>query len=206
MGRRISMMWSAAGYSVMILEKSTDNYDNALDYIQQNKPTQAAMMGTKPTEVKLTASLEEAASNAWMIIETMQEILVLKIMLLGELHMIAPPDCILATNASSLRSSQMLAKTKNNYRILTGQTYMPPEQAFFEVMSCGYTDPDIFPFLTEKAATAGFRPVHAKKESTGLVANRIWAAIKHDCLLVMADEISDAKTIDEMFKSWFKAY
>lgn len=38
-----------------------------------------------------------------------------------------------------------------------------------------------------------------------MVFNRIWAAIKRECLLVMEDEVSDAKTIDEMFKSWFKA-
>lgn len=72
-------------------------------------------------------------------------------------------------------------------------------------MSCGQTDPEIFPFLMEKAAPAGFKPVHAKEDSTGLVYNLIWAANKRECPLVMADWVSDAKTIDEMFKFWFKA-
>ncbi|KAK5800086.1 hypothetical protein VI817_002298 [Penicillium citrinum] len=205
MGRRIGMMWLAAGYNVILCEKSNESYDGALDYINENKARQASKLGTKPGEVRLTASMEEAAHNAWMVVEAVPEILELKIDILGQADKIAPPDCVVATNSSSLRSSQMLANTTNNYRICNGHYYMPPEQTYYEVMSCGETDPAIFPFLMEKAATAGFQPVHAKKESTGLVFNRIWAGIKRECLLVMADGVSDGKTIDDMFKSWFKA-
>ncbi|KAJ5104140.1 Dehydrogenase multihelical [Penicillium argentinense] len=192
MGRRISMMWVAAGYSVILCEKSIESYD-------------ASKLGTKPGEIKLTASLEEAASNAWMVIEAVPEKLDMKIDILGQLDKTAPLDCIVTTNSSSLRSSQMLEKTTHNFRICNSHYYMPPEQTYYEVMSCGYTDPAIFPFLMDKAATAGFQPAHAKKDSTGLIFNRIWAAIKRECLLVMADGVSDGRTIDDMFKSWFKA-
>ncbi|CAI7613503.1 unnamed protein product [Penicillium pancosmium] len=198
-GRRVSMMWVAAGYNVILCEKSMDSYDGALDYINSNKGQQAAKLGTKPGEIRLTASLQEAAHNAWMIIEAVPEKLDLKNEIMGQLDKLAPSDCVVTTNSSSLRSSQMLANTVNNYRICNGHYYMPPEQNYYEVMSCGHTDPAIFPFLMS------FRPVHAKQESTGLVFNRIWAAIKRECLLVMADGVSDGGTIDEMFKSWFKA-
>lgn len=205
MGRRIAMMWMAAGYTVIICEKSVPNHDGAMDFINSNKDKQAAKLGTKPGDVKLTASLPEAVSSAWMVVEAVPEKLEMKIDILGEIDKLAPPDCVIATNSSSLRSSQMLVNTKNNYRICNGHYYMPPDQTFYEVMSCGQTDPEIFPFLMEKAALAGFRPVHARKESTGLVFNRIWAGIKRECLLVMADGVSDARTIDDMFMSWFKA-
>ncbi|KAJ5674076.1 hypothetical protein N7462_009515 [Penicillium macrosclerotiorum] len=205
MGRRISMMWVAAGYTVILCEKAVGSYDPALEFINGNKDQQAAKMGTKPAQVKVTASMQEAVEKAWMVIEAVPEKLDMKIEILGQIDRLAPADCIIATNSSSLRSSQMLAQTEKNYRICNGHYYMPPEQTYYEVMSCGHTDPDIFPFLMEKATTAGFQPVHAKKESTGLVFNRIWAAIKRECLLVMADGVSDARTIDDMFMSWFKA-
>lgn len=32
---------------------------------------------------------------------------------------------------------------------------MPPDQLYYEVMSCGYTDPEIFPFLMEKLPRLG---------------------------------------------------
>lgn len=205
MGRRIAMMWVAAGYTVIVCEKSTTNHDEAMSYINTNKDLQAKRLGTTPGEVKLTESLAEAVSDAWMTIEAVPEKLDLKIDIIGEIDRLAPPDCIIATNSSSLRSSQMLVKTMHNYRICNGHYYMPPDQLFYEVMSCGKTDPGIPPFLIEQATKAGFQPVHAQKESTGLVFNRIWAALKRECLLVMADGVSDARTIDSMFMSWFKA-
>lgn len=205
MGRRISMMWISAGFNVIICEKSVDNYDGAVDYIMENKDEQAAKLGTETAGLKVTASLQEAVGNAWMVIEAVPEKLELKIDIIAELDAIAPLDCVIATNSSSLRSSQMIVNTKNNFRICNGHYYMPPEQTYYEVMSCGETDPAVFPFLMEKAAEAGFQPVHAKVESTGLVFNRIWASLKREVLLVLAEGVSDGHTIDDMFKGWFKA-
>ncbi|KAJ5494079.1 Dehydrogenase multihelical [Penicillium fimorum] len=204
MGRRISMMYISSGFTVILCEKSTES-DNAVGYIQAHEAEQAAKQGTSPAELKTTTSLEEAVSNAWMVVEAIPEKLQMKIDLLAEIDKIAPLDCVIASNSSSLRTSQMIVKTEKNYRICNGHYYMPPDQTYFEVMSCGYTDPNIFPFLMEKAAQAGFTPVHAKVDSTGLVFNRIWAAIKREVLLVMAEGVSDGQTIDEMFRGWFKA-
>ncbi|KAJ5793586.1 hypothetical protein N7457_000185 [Penicillium paradoxum] len=205
MGRRISMMWVSAGYKVILCEKETYDPSAAVEYISAKKEEQANKLGTTSAELETTSSLVEAASNAWMVIEAIPERLELKIELLAEIDKVAPPDCIIASNSSSLRTSQMISKTEKNYRICNGHYYMPPEQVYFEVMSCGYTDPDIFPFLMEKAESAGFKPVHAKVDSTGLVFNRIWAAIKREVLLVLAEGVSDGQTVDEMFKGWFNA-
>lgn len=195
MGRRIGMMWLAAGYNLILCEKPMDSYNGALDYIKTHKDQQASKLGTKPGEVKLTSSMQVAVENAWMVIEAVPEKLEMKIDILGQADKLAPLDCVVTTNSSSLRSSQMLEKTVNNYRICNGHYYMPPEQTFYEVMACGHTDPAIFPFLVSKAVTAGFQPVHAKRDSTGLVFNRIWAAIKRECLLVMADEVSEGRIL-----------
>ena len=205
MGRRIAMMWIAAGHNVILCENKANIYDGAIEYIDENKIAQAAKLGTKPGELTVSSTMPEAVQNAWMVIEAVPEKLDLKIEILGQLDQLAPPDCIIATNSSSLRSSQMLAKTEKNYRICNGHYYMPPEQLYFEVMSCGQTDPEIFPFLMQMAQSAGFKPVLVRKESTGLIFNRIWAGIKRECLLALADGVSDGRTIDDMFKSWFKA-
>lgn len=203
MGRRIAMMWIASGFTVILCEKA--DYSDAVSYVQEHEAEQAGKQGTEPAELKTTTSLQEAAGNAWMVIEAIPEKLELKIELITELDKIAPPDCIIASNSSSLRTSQMIVNTEKNYRICNGHYYMPPDQTYFEVMSCGHTDPAIFPFLMEKASQAGFKPVHAQVDSTGLVFNRIWASLKREILLVLAEGVSDARTIDEMFMSWFKA-
>lgn len=107
-----------------------------------------------------------------MVIEAIPEKLEMKIDILAQIHNVAPPDYVIISNSFSLKTSQMIIKTEKNYRICNGQYYMPPEQVYYEVMSCGHTNLDIFPFLIEKTSIAGFQPVHAQADSTGLGFNR----------------------------------
>ena len=51
MGRRIVMMWAAAGFSVILYEKAA-NYSEAVRYVEEQKGEQAAKLGTLPTDLK----------------------------------------------------------------------------------------------------------------------------------------------------------
>lgn len=70
-------------------------------------------------------------------------------------------------------------------------------------MTSGHTDEAIFPFLEDELSKAGLHPVTAKKESTGFIFNRIWAAIKREVLAVIEEGVSDPKTIDAI---WMEQY
>jgi hypothetical protein len=70
-------------------------------------------------------------------------------------------------------------------------------------MTSGSTAEAIFPFLEEELKKAGLHPVSAQKESTGFIFNRIWAAIKREVLAVIAEGVSDPKTIDAI---WMEQY
>ncbi|KAH2463002.1 hypothetical protein KXW63_008202 [Aspergillus fumigatus] len=203
LGRRLCMMWAAAGHSVQLYEKSPEVASSAIKYINDAMPEQSIKLGTEPGSVFLASSLQDAVQNAWMVIEAIPEILPLKIELFGHLDQLAPPDCILATNSSSYKSSEMIQQVTRRYRVCNGHYYMPPDQNHLEIMTCGYTDPSIIAFLMEQSAAAGFVPIHAKVESTGLIFNRIWAAIKRESLLVMAEGVGTAGDIDQLFKGWF---
>lgn len=203
LGRRLCMMWAAAGHSVQLYEKSPEVASSAIKYINDAMPEQSTKLGTEPGSVFLASSLQDAVQNAWMVIEAIPEILPLKIELFGHLDQLAPPDCILATNSSSYKSSEMIQQVTRRYRVCNCHYYMPPDQNHLEIMTCGYTDPSIIAFLMEQSAAAGFVPIHAKVESTGLIFNRIWAAIKRESLLVMAEGVGTAGDIDQLFKGWF---
>ncbi|EAW12128.1 3-hydroxyacyl-CoA dehydrogenase family protein [Aspergillus clavatus NRRL 1] len=211
LGRRLCMMWAAAGHTVQLYEKSPEVAVAALKYIHEALPQQASklLLGKKAGHgighVSPASSLETAVQNAWMVIEAIPELLPLKIELFGQLDQLAPADCILATNSSSYKSREMLEKVARRARVCNAHYYMPPEQNHLEIMTCGFTDPAIISFLLEQAAAAGFVPVHAKVESTGLIFNRIWAAIKREALLVMEEGVASAEEIDDLFKGWFQA-
>lgn len=153
--------------------------------------------------MKISETLEEAMKDAWMVIEAIPEILDLKIPLFTTLDAITQSDCILATNSSSYKSSEMIVNVTRKYRVCNSHYYIPPERNALEVMTCGHTDPAIFPFLMEQAKSVGFLPVHARIQSTGLIFNRVWAAIKRESLCVMEEGVAKPEEIEMLFNSWF---
>lgn len=197
------MMWSSTGKTVNLYEKSPEVAKSAAVYVQENVDAHSAKMSSSPGVFKVSDTLEEAVKDAWMVIEAIPEILDLKIPLFETLDAITQPDCILATNSSSYKSSEMIEKVTRKYRVCNSHYYIPPEKNALEVMTCGHTDPAIFPFLMEEAKSVGFIPIHARVESTGLIFNRIWAAIKRESLNVMAEGVAKPEEIDMLFNNWF---
>lgn len=205
LGRRICLMWTAAGKKVHLYEKSQEVAKAALEYVAENVKEQATKNGTEPGTLTAIPTLVEAVGDAWMVIEAIPEILDIKIPLFGELDSLTKPDCILATNSSSYKSSEMIEKVTRKYRVCNTHYFMPPSANFVELMTCGVTEEAIFPFLIEETSKAGLNPAHAKVESTGFIFNRVWAAMKRECLLVMAEGVSTPATIDALFKGTFEA-
>lgn len=206
LGRRLCMMWAAAGHNVLLHEKQPQVIQAAMSYIEEAVPQQATRIGQEtPGTVQPAEELDRAVQDAWMVIEAIPEILEAKINIFAELDRITRPDCILATNSSSYRSREIAERVVRKYRVCNGHYYMPPEKNYLEVMTCGETDPEVMGFLIDKATAAGFNAIHAKVESTGLIFNRVWAAIKRECLQVMTEGVGNADDIDLMFKGWFHA-
>lgn len=69
-----------------------------------------------------------------------------------------------------------------------------------ELMTCGFTAPEIFPFLVERFKETGASPYVARKESTGFIFNRLWAAIKREILTILAEGVSVPDELDAMWK------
>lgn len=131
------------------------------------------------------------------------EILELKIDTFAELERLAPKDCILASNSSSYKSSEMIMKVNDDTktRILNCHYMMPPVNRVVELMTDGHTFPELIQWLSDRHAEAGLSPYIAVKESTGFIFNRIWAAIKRECLMVLAEGVSTPEQLD---KAWME--
>lgn len=149
--------------------------------------------------------LEHAVANAWLVIEAVPEKLELKISTFATLEQVASRDCILATNSSSYKSSEMITKTSEDTkcRVLNTHYYMPPENMVVELMTDGFTDSAIFPFLSDRFRESGAKPYVARKESTGFVFNRLWAAVKRETLTILSEGVSDAEEIDSLWTEMF---
>lgn len=147
-------------------------------------------------------SLDDAVANAWLVIEAVPERIDLKTSTFAELEAKAPSDAILASNSSSYRSSEMLSAVRleaTKQRILNTHYYMPPGNMVVELMTDGHTSPEIFPFMTERQREVGTKPFTARRESTGFIFNRLWAAIKRETLSILAEGVSSPEEIDALF-------
>ena len=118
----------------------------------------------------------------------------------GQLDKLAAKDTILASNSSSYASRLFLDEVAHPERVLNIHFYMPPKQNAVDVMSCGKTDRDVLDFVLATLPQFGLYPFEARRESTGFIFNRVWAAVKRECLEVVAEGVSTPQEVDRMFQ------
>jgi 3-hydroxybutyryl-CoA dehydrogenase len=83
--------------------------------------------------------------------------------------------------------------------------YMPPAVRSVELMSSGHTDPQIIELLMAELPKYALMPHLVRKQSTGFIFNRIWAAIKRESLLVVAEGVAEPQDVDALFADVFKS-
>ncbi|PWY88641.1 cytochrome P450 [Aspergillus sclerotioniger CBS 115572] len=205
LGRRIGCIWASAGYNVHLRDPSPDQLAAGIAYIQETVAAYASKTGRSPGKAHSFTDLKEAVSTAWLIIEAVPEKLPLKIATFAELSDLAPADSILASNSSSYKTSEMLDRVPETTksRILNMHYYMPPQCMLVELMTDGFTSEDIFPFLVDRCREGATSPYVARKQSTGFIFNRLWAAVKREVLTILSEGVSAPEEIDAMWEEMF---
>nr|BFD87341.1 3-hydroxyacyl-CoA dehydrogenase family protein [Streptomyces sp. Xyl84] len=201
LGRRIALMFATRGGLVRIYDRSPESSEAARAYVEEHVSEIAAGLdGGEPGRVAVTDDLTEALLDAWLVVEAVPERLALKQEIFGELDRAARPDTILASNSSSYATGEFIDKVAHPERVLNMHFYMPPQQNAVDLMSDGHTDPGIVDLLRRELPRFGIFPFVARKESTGFIFNRVWAAIKREALAVVAEGVSTPQDVDEMWK------
>ncbi|KAF9772474.1 hypothetical protein IL306_009819 [Fusarium sp. DS 682] len=204
LGRRIACGWVASGFDVVIRDPSPEQRAAAVEYCNTSMSdySDSETRGT----VEAVADLAEAVGKAWLVIEAVPEKLPLKISTFADLEKLTADDTILCSNSSSYKSREMVEdlKPETKRRVLNMHYYMPPEYRVVELMTDGETDESIFPFLAAKLEEIKFHPYVARKESTGFIYNRLWAAIKREVLNILAEDVSTPEEIEKLWKEmWY---
>lgn len=203
LGMRIALMMATRGGEVRIFDFMPQHLGKAYDFIQSELPRVLTRFPDgRPGRVELFDDISKAVENAWIVFEVIPELLEKKKKVFGDLGRLAPADAILASNSSSFPCSQFIDKLNEDVRarIVNTHFYMPPVQNAVEIMGCCFTDPAIIDTLMEVLPTyGGLVPFVVQKESVGFIFNRVWAAIKRECLDVVATGVSTPEDIDRIF-------
>jgi 3-hydroxybutyryl-CoA dehydrogenase len=202
LGQRIASVYSAGGSDVRIFDVSAEQREAAREYAALHADEVKQRLGldaTRAGKVELTEDLEAAVRGAWMVIEAVPEKLELKREVFGQLDRLADADAILASNSSSLPTSQLIDNVRHPERVLNTHYQQPPELNAVELMSCGKTDAGIIDALMDKLPHYGLVPFHVRRESDGFIFNRIWAAIKRESLMVVEEGVASPEDVDGMW-------
>jgi 3-hydroxybutyryl-CoA dehydrogenase len=201
LGRRIALMFASRGGIVRVHARRAEQRAEATQYVTETLPKVVADRGFGEVGVvTTTGSLEEALDGTWLAVESAPEKLEIKIPLWGEIDQAAPPHAIFATNSSSYPSRLMAENVRDKTRLCNMHFYMPPEINAVDLMSDGETDRGLLDTLLSVLPEFGVHPFEARRECTGFIFNRVWAAIKRESLAVVAEGVARPEDVDGMFK------
>ncbi len=201
LGRRIALMFASRGGTVRIFAPRAEQRAAATQYVTETLPKLVADRGFGEVGGATAAgSLEEALDDAWLAVESVPEKLEIKVAAWDQIDQAAPPDTIFATNSSSYPSRLMAENVRDKSRLCNMHFYMPPEVNAVDLMSDGETDRGLLDTLLTVLPEFGVHPFEARKECTGFIFNRVWAAIKRESLAVVAEGVARPEDVDGMFK------
>jgi 3-hydroxybutyryl-CoA dehydrogenase len=201
LGRRIALMFASRGGTVRIHARRAEQLTSATQYVKETLPKLLAERGFGEVGVvTATGSLEEALDGAWLAVESVPEKLEIKIPLWGQIDQAAPSDTIFATNSSSYPSRLMAENVRDKTRLCNTHFYMPPQFNALDLMSDGETDRGLLDTLLTVLPEFGVYPFEARRECTGFIFNRVWAAIKRESLAVVAEGVARPEDVDGMFR------
>lgn len=147
-------------------------------------------------------ALGEAVVEMDLVIEAAPEKLDLKKEIFSEIDEKAPSQTIIATNSSSIPVSRLEGSVKAERRdkLLNIHFYHPLAIPMADIMKGTQTSNEVFSEGKKWLESIGIKPLVVKKECLGFVFNRIWHAIKMECLKIWAGGYADMKDVDEAWK------
>ena len=195
MGKQIIEKSALYNYNVYIYDINTEGIE---EYIRE-LIKKLKLKGIS-VEIKLYKTIHEAVKNADLIIEAVPENIDLKKEIFLEIDKSAPTHAIIATNSSSFPVSRIEDVVNRKDKVLNIHFYNLTYWPMADIMRGTETSDHTFNKGIEFLESIEFTPLVVKKECFGFVYNRIWHAIKKDCLKIWAGGHADIETVDKAWK------
>ncbi|MGI5971469.1 MAG: 3-hydroxyacyl-CoA dehydrogenase family protein [Oscillospiraceae bacterium] len=206
MGLDIAQEFAKNGYKVTvrdisdeIIGKSKDRMLSSISKLVSRGKMEPEAAEKIKAAITFTTKLEDAA-DADLIEEAIVENLEIKKSLFKELDDICKPECIFASNTSSVSLTEMAFSTKRPDRFVGMHFFNPPGvMKLIEVTRAAATSEETFRTVYELSKKIGKEPVEVK-EAPGFVVNRILIPMINEAACVLEEGIASAEDIDKAMK------
>ncbi len=206
MGAGIAQLAAQAGYKTLLYDLSREQLDKGLNGIEDNL-SKAVEKGIITQQTKLDAlsnlTLIDDISHlkADVCIEAVVERLEVKVALFKQLAEINGPNCILATNTSSIPITRIAAAIPHPERVVGMHFFNPAHiMKLVEVILGAAATSDVASTIYELAMSMGKKPVYVN-DSPGFIVNRVARHYYVEGLKLLEENVADHETIDALLES-----
>ncbi|TGD82405.1 3-hydroxyacyl-CoA dehydrogenase NAD-binding domain-containing protein [Hymenobacter wooponensis] len=202
MGAGIAQVVATAGHTVRLLDQNAAALQRAgqsirtnLDKLAEKGKITSEAVDSIFAKLQLTAELH-AFTDCELVIEAIVEDLSVKQQLFREVELVVSPDCILATNTSSLSIASIAAACQQPERFIGIHFFNPaPIMQLVEVIPAVQTRPGLAEEIRDLVQSWSKLPV-LTKDTPGFIVNRVARPFYGEAIRILEEGIADMATID----------
>jgi len=199
MGRQIANWAALYNYIVHIYDIDSEALEDAKAFI--TKALKRKHKEETISRIKYFNNLESTLKDVELVIEAVSENLNIKKKLFSQIEDYVSENTIIATNSSSFPISKIEDAVQKKERVLNLHFYAPINvRPMVDIMRGTQTSNEVFERGRKWIESIECTPLILKKQSFGFLFNRIWRAVKRECLHMWADGIAEVKNMDEAWR------
>ncbi|MGD2141851.1 MAG: 3-hydroxyacyl-CoA dehydrogenase family protein [Candidatus Bathyarchaeota archaeon] len=207
MGWQIALQCATYGFPVKLYDISQDALIRASQSIKEelDKRVEDRRMSKEErlnslNKIYTTRDMVEATSGVDLVIEAVPERLEVKRKVFAMMDKVCDEHTILATNSSSICISKIEDATLRLDKLLNTHFYnIPWSRSVVELMRGNSTSDETLERVRRFMESIGLTPLIVLKESTGFIFNRVWRAIKKECLHLVDEGVATFQDVDRIW-------
>ena len=206
MGAGIVQVLAQHGYEVVMRARRQTSIDGGLAKVEKNLSKlvkKERMTEEEKAEVmsRISGSTDlSIIADADLVIEASTEDKEAKKALLKEVDELTRPDCIIASNTSSLSITEIAMATSKPDKVIGMHFFNPvPAMKLIEIINGLLTSEETNKIVTDLSVELGKTPVQVK-EAPGFVVNRILIPMINEAIGIYNEGIASAADIDTAMK------
>ena len=204
MGSQIALNNAIYGFETYI----TDSFPAALERVEKwskeyldGRVAKGKMTPEKAAEAlkrfHIVPTLEEAATDAQLVIEAIIEDRDIKMEFYRKLNAIAPKDCIFGSNSSYMVSSKFKDVVDDPSRLANMHYFNPAlNMPLVEIVRGEHTADETVQLIYDFSAATGKTPIVVNKEIRGFVVARVLTAIRDEAYFLIENGICSPEDCD----------
>ena len=206
MGNGITQVAACAGYQVVMIDIKQEFVDKGVATIEKSlsklvSKERMTQQEADDARARISTSVDRSACHdVDLAIEAVPEILELKLSIFAELDEICKPECILASNTSSISISEIAGATKRPEKVI-GMHFMNPVpiMKLVEIINGKLTSDDTNSAVISAAEKMG-KTALSCNDAPGFVSNRILCPMLNEAILTLQEGVAKPEAIDGIMK------